>query len=226
MTQISGSNQAWNVGKVGLACASCGSAMEPGKACWAALVEVRRSDEATQRVSDAGAAGADQAASVVVKEPAGEKAKDGAAAVVGLPYQRVDFCEGCWDGGKRPEGEMISFWKTVVPTPTAKKKLLVDDSVLMDIFMRLEDGGIEQGMEGGGGDVKKVRFRFVLALILMRKRLLKYEGMEARKEGGPEVWLMIPRGAEEAVKVVNPELSAEQIGEVSGELSGILAEEV
>ena len=132
---------------------------------------------------------------------------------------------------------MFSYWKTVVPTPQQKKKLLVDDSVLMDVFTRME----------GKSEPQDLRFRFVLALILMRKRLLKYEGMERRtresrlrtpklrglrtqtlrpRTASPETWRMIPRGQENPVHVVNPHLTAEQIAEVSQQLSAILAEEI
>jgi hypothetical protein len=131
----------------------------------------------------------------------------------------VDYCETCWSAGKRPEAplDMFSFWKTTVPEPTAKKKLFVDDSVLIDLFQRLE------GRDAAGD----IRLRFVLALILMRKRLLRYEGMRGRPSPeAPEEWRMRPRGTDDEVIVVNPQLTESQIGEVSQQLSGILAEEV
>jgi hypothetical protein len=131
---------------------------------------------------------------------------------------------------------MFSFWKTTVPIPQQKKKLLVDDAVLVDVFSRME----------GKQEPQEIRFRFVLALILMRKRLLKYEGMEevpplpgtGPEEADtfhtpppapppPEIWRMLPRGEGAAtVHVINPHLTAEQISEVSQQLSAILAEEV
>ena len=67
--------------------------------------------------------------------------------------------------GQTAQLEMFSFWKTTMPQPQQKKKLLVDDSVLVDVFQRME----------GKTEPQEVRFRFVLALILMRKRLLIYE---------------------------------------------------
>ena len=133
------------------------------------------------------------------------------------PFARLDFCEPCWSQGKRPESPqvMFTFWKTAVPLPTAKKKLFVDDAVLVDLFARLQDKS----------DPRDVRFRFVLALILMRKRLLRYEGTQTLDAGG-DVWKMIPRGADQPVSVVDPHLTPEQISEVSGQLSQILAEEI
>jgi hypothetical protein len=184
---------------------------------------------------------------------------DGGVSALPSPFIRVDFCEKCWIEGKRPEHltaipsdeyqrpavplEMFSFWKTTMPLPQQKKKLLVDDSVLMDVFSRME----------GKTQPQEVRFRFVLALILMRKRLLKYEGMVESavngagnasagesgaalgegREGGTatskhsDIWRMMPRGeGAVAVHVIDPHLTAEQISDVSGQLSAILAEEV
>jgi len=195
----------WNVGRATGKCAGCGVELLPGAVCWAALCD-----------------------GVLVLRTEGEKKEEAVRA----PFMRVDYCEACWAAGKRPVmagggGEMFSYWKTAVPEAQQKKKLLVDDSVLVDVFARME----------GKTEAAEVRFRFVLALILMRKRLLKYEGMveqaggEAEGTLKPEVWRMIPRGAageepREEVHVVNPHLTAEQIAEVSQQLSAILAEEV
>lgn len=201
--------------------------METGRVCFAALCEGKPVGHTEQAEIPAETPGADTASPAQSeakptdnpnqKEKADTKtaAKTESLKEVS-PYSRLDYCENCWTSGKRPESplEMFSFWKTAVPEPTAKKKLFVDDSVLIDLFQRLE----------GRDAAEDIRLRFVLALILMRKRLLRYEGMA---EGAvPESWRMRPRGSEEEVLVVNPQLTEEQIGQVSQQLSGILAEEV
>ena len=140
------------------------------------------------------------------------------------PYERVDFCEACWAAGTRPGAgvrddlEMFSFWRTLVPLPQQKKKLLVDDSVLVDLFGRMNERN----------DPAEERFRFVLALILMRKRLLKYDSTSHQGEGDKhkEVWKMFLRGNETPLAVVNPHLTADQISDVSQQLSSVLAEEI
>jgi hypothetical protein len=191
-------NQTWDVGKVGGQCAACTADLPPGAACWATLVEMRTSAEVSAE-----------------------------AKAAASPWQRLNFCPQCWNSGKRPAGpaEMFSFWKTVVPESQKKAKIYVDDSVLLDLFNRLAERE----------EIMDLRFRFVLALLLMRKRLLKYEGASAlpdelqQKFGHltplPEAWNMTQRGGT-AVVVLNPHLTAEQIGEVSQQLSGILAEEI
>ena len=205
----------WNVGRSGAACSACGTALSANATCWAALC-----DRPVEQLSPA-----EKAAAMDAEQAAGKKknAKEEEKAAPS-PFVRIDFCEACWAQGKRPaDVTMFSFWKTIVPEPQQKKKLLVDDSVLMDVFQRME----------GRGEPQEIRFRFVLALILMRKRLLKYEGMDptpapvaAQDAPPPETWRMLPRAAEKPVLVINPHLNADQITEVSQQLSAILAEEI
>jgi hypothetical protein len=208
-TTTSGGAGGWHVGRAAAQCAACGTDLPPKTECWAALC-----DAPLEQLSTAEKAEKEKADARAKKE----KTRETPAA---SPFARVDFCEACWAAGKRPAPPlaMFSFWKTVVPSPEQKKKLLVDDSVLVDVFTRME----------GKTEPSEIRFRFVLALILMRKRLLKYEGTQEKPEGmekGPEIWRMIPRGTDQAVHVVNPHLTEEQIAEVSQQLSAILAEEL
>ncbi len=196
MSQIATSQSSWNISRSGPTCQACTAALEAGKSCWAALVE--------------------GAVALAPEKPEGEPAK----AV--SPYSRMDFCEACWAAGKRPElpATMFCFWKTTVTVPQQKKKLLVDDAVLVELFTKL----------AGREAPQDVRFRYVLALILMRKRLLKYEGIKDATDtpdaDRPEVWKMQPRGGGEPVEVINPQLTTDQIVEVSQQLSSILAEEI
>ncbi len=197
-------NQTWNIGKAGRRCATCGGELASGAMCWAVLVEW-----------PAGT-------------PPPANPGDGGNNLTAAPYQRMDYCPLCWESGKRPEppAEMFSWWKSIVPDIRKKRKPFVDDSVLLDLFDRL----------AGRHDIADIRFRFVLALLLMRKRLLKYEGTEppdaqlqqALSQLLPqlELWKMTRRGGDATTVVVNPHLSAEQIGEVSQQISTILAEEI
>ena len=126
-------------------------------------------------------------------------------------FERRDYCQEYWLANKP---EVFSFWKTVVPQPNQKKKLLVDDAVLINFFERLADE-TEQ---------LRINFRFVLGLILMRKRILKYE--DTKRDGDTEVWRMRRAGTPDIHKVVNPQLDEAQIQEVSNELTSILRGEL
>ncbi|UCE49864.1 MAG: hypothetical protein JSW47_06860, partial [Phycisphaerales bacterium] len=124
--------------------------------------------------------------------------------------QRRDFCADCWESHKP---EVFCHWKTRLPEPGQKKQLFVDDQMLMAFFERL----------GNKTDPEKINFRFVLTLILMRKRLLKYD--ESKTEDGKEIWrLKIPgdKSAASMVEVVNPHLDEEQIEQLSSQIGEIL----
>src|SRR5260370_33527591 len=78
-------------------------------------------------------------------------------------FERLDISLPCWE--QFDKKGIIAFWKTTMPRAEAKKKVFVDDEVLCGLFERLAET-IEPS---------KLHFRFVLGLILMRKRMLVYE---------------------------------------------------
>ena len=124
---------------------------------------------------------------------------------------RQDYCQECW---QQEPPQAFCFWKTRVPEPTQKQKLLVDDEVLVDLFERL----------AAESERAKLNFRFVLALILMRKRILKYQRTELRD--GQEIWIMGQVRQQTQHEVLNPRLDDAQITEVSEQLSAILRSEL
>jgi len=131
-------------------------------------------------------------------------------------FERQDWCLVCWDDPARePVGEVFGQWRAAAPVREARKKLFVDDDLLMNFFGRLADDPRPS----------RQRFRFVLALVLMRKRLLTYSESVKTDDGG-ETWLMRQRGAGEMHEVVNPRLDEDQIAEVSEQLSEILQGEL
>ena len=125
----------------------------------------------------------------------------------GEGFLRQDIGAECWQGP--PAGALCHF-RTRVLEKEKKRKVLVDDSVLVDFFHRLAESD-----EAG-----KVRFRFVLSLILMRKRLLKYE--QASREAGREFWHMRLMSDKSQHRVVNPDLAESQIEGLTVELGAIL----
>jgi hypothetical protein len=125
-------------------------------------------------------------------------------------FERVDICQACWPDYDRTDS--VAFWQTVVPNPEAKKKIFVDDEVLCDLFLRLQDAA----------EPAKLNFRFVLGLILMRKRLVIYQS--SRTENGHDVWIVKLKGRDEPVEMFDPKLTEQQVGDVSRQLSEILSE--
>ena len=121
--------------------------------------------------------------------------------------QRRDFCAEYWESDKP---DVFCYWKTKLPQPGQKKQLFVDDQMLMAFFERLERET----------DQEKVNFRFVLALILMRKRILKYD--DTRIDDGREIWRLRIVGDKQFAEVVNPHLDEEQVEELSSQIGEIL----
>lgn len=127
-------------------------------------------------------------------------------------FERVDVSQAAWPD--YDHASALGFWQATMPTPNeAKKKRFVDDEVLCQLFERL----------GDATEPAKINFRFVLGLILMRKRLLQYEST-AHDESLAEIWTMRFRGRDETLPLVNPHLREEQIAEVSGQLDQVLNE--
>jgi hypothetical protein len=135
------------------------------------------------------------------------------AALVETPegFERRDFCAEYWQQHKP---QIFCYWKSKLVPPEQKKKLFVDDDMLMTFFERLANEVEEQ----------KVNFRFVLMLILMRKRLLKYDS--SRMENGKEIWKLRLTGTDTMVDVVNPNLSEQQIEQLSSQVGQILQVEL
>ncbi len=120
---------------------------------------------------------------------------------------RRDYSIDCW---QRDKPAVYCFWKTKMPDSQQKKKLFIDDEMLMAFFERLTEETEQE----------KVNFRFVLTLILMRKRKLKYESSEIID--GAEIWTLRITGGDERVQVTNPRLAEDEIEQLSSQMGQIL----
>lgn len=123
-------------------------------------------------------------------------------------FERLDISPAAWEPFDRTH--LLAFWQAVMPEPNKTRKLLVDDTVLCDLFERLADVD----------EPAKVSFRFVLGLILLRKRLLAYDSTV--QEGGRDVWVVKLRGRPEPLRMIDPHLTEDQVGDVSAQLGQIL----
>lgn len=154
----------------------------------------------------------------VINKPLGECCGTGRQIEPGEEYygalieteeglERRDFSAEYWE---KEKPEAFCFWKTKLPDPETKKELFVSDDMLMAFFERL---AVET-------DPEKVNFRFVLALVLMRKRRLKYDA--TTMEGTKEIWRLRIVGQKEMAEVVNPHLADEQIEQLTAQIGQIL----
>lgn len=187
-------------------CAMTGRTLEPGEPYIAALVEVD-----SQPDTNADNPGPQAARRKKTKEPLKQ-----ASGYGGL--SRADVSLDAWEQNHRPD-RLFSYWRSTVPYPHEKKKMFVDDEVLMDLMFRLGDDDRPQ----------RAAFRFVLVLILMRKRLLRYDGSEKRTGVTGETqawWRVTPKGHDKAIEVFNPQINDEQIQQVTEQLGQILEGEL
>jgi len=209
----------YEIPKTSGVCVSTGKELEPGEPYYAALVDLPAPPE-----------GADQES----PEPKDKVAsKDKAAeALRALGLCRLDISIEAWEGGFRPEG-LFGYWKSTVPEPTEKKKLFVDDSILMNLLERLADAT----------EPDRLAFRYVLALILMRKKLLRYDGNDIREVDvdGQAVeqtfWKLTPKldlskgplgkwHPDVTLEVLDPKLDESRIEQVMTQLGEVLEAEL
>lgn len=130
--------------------------------------------------------------------------------------ERLDFSEAAWRGGARPPSPLAVFatWRAVYVPPEAKKKLALGDDELLDLFEQLATAT----------SPKQVAFRYVLALLLVRRRVLALAGQR-----GDTLTVHARRPASDlspphTYEVNDPKLDAEtlqsvieQFGEIVGE---------
>jgi len=122
-------------------------------------------------------------------------------------FIRQDYALDAWKGP--PEGA-FSFWKGKVPQETETRRLRIDDDLLLDCLHRLE----------GQTEPDRVQFRYIVALLLLRRKRLKFE--DARVEGDMEILrLRCPRTRRQ-YEVVNPRLSDEEMAAVQEEVFRVL----
>jgi hypothetical protein len=125
----------------------------------------------------------------------------------GSKLLRKDFSAEAWQG---PPPEAFSFWVTRVPAPQGRRRPPIDDDILLDCFHRLE-GQHEPG---------KINFRYVLALLLMRRRRFQFE--EARSEDGQEVLVLRCGRSGARHEVINPGLGEDEMAAVQDDVFAAL----
>ena len=122
-------------------------------------------------------------------------------------FVRKDFCVDAWQG---PPAGAFSFWTGHVQASNDKAKPRFDDELLEDCFERLE-GQTEPG---------RVNFRYVVALLLMRRRRLRYENSAI--ENGVEKMTLRCLRTNEKHEVVNPRLNDDEMTQVQDEVFSVL----
>jgi hypothetical protein len=125
----------------------------------------------------------------------------------GARFIRQDYSLDSWRG---PPEKTFSFWQGKMPASGAPRRPPIDDELLLDCLARLEEES----------EPSKLAFRFVLALLLIRRKRLRLE--DANREGGQE--LLAVRDARTGVRyrVIDPGLPDEELECVQDEVFRVL----
>lgn len=119
-------------------------------------------------------------------------------------FVREDFAADAWLG--TPDGA-YGHWMGRVPADgEANRRPPIDDEMLVECFQRLD----------GATETAKVHFRYVVALLLMRRKRFKFEDTV-----GDTLTLRDTRSGER-VAVTDPGLSTEQMTTVQDEVFQVL----
>jgi hypothetical protein len=124
----------------------------------------------------------------------------------GASIVRRDYGEEAWKG---PPEDVIAWWKSKVPDPRARTMHWAPNDVMMHYFTELE----------GRDDCLDTRY--ILALLLIRRRIVRLEETEQDDRGRPRLVVYCPRSETEyRVAVALP--SKERIAEIQEELARLL----
>jgi hypothetical protein len=119
---------------------------------------------------------------------------------------RQDFSAEAWQG---PPQDALGWWKGTVADPGGKRVHWAPNDVMLHYFEQLE------------GNPAKEDARYVLALLLVRRRIVRVESTQKDAAGTETLVVYCPRNeVEYRVKVVMP--TAERETAIQTELSELL----
>jgi hypothetical protein len=122
-------------------------------------------------------------------------------------FVRRDYSAESWSGA--PEGA-YSFWSGRLPLEANVRRPTIDDEMLIDCLGRMN----------GETEPAKIKFRYVLALLLMRRKRLKF--VEAHHEGDHDILILHSPQRGERVTVIDPQLSDQEMNAVQDEVFEVL----
>jgi hypothetical protein len=113
------------------------------------------------------------------------------------------------EGWTAPPANAFGFWLGQIPAD-GDRKPRIDDDLLLDCFQRLE----------GETEPSRINFRYIVALLLMRRKRLRFE--EARTQDGLDVLVLRCPRTRQLHVVVNPGLAESELATVQEEVFRVL----
>ena len=128
--------------------------------------------------------------------------------VDGAQVVRTDYAVDVWQD---PPEEAFAWWKSCIPSSDSSTPKLAPNEVLLELFDQL-------GQQPDATDM-----RYILALLLIRRRLLRHddEVCGSGEDGSRNLMLYCP-SREETYQVPEVDLDETRIGRIQAELSELL----
>ena len=124
----------------------------------------------------------------------------------GADVVRRDFSADAWEG---PSEDAIGWWKSAVPDPRVNRLQWAPHDVMLEFFEELQSNPDQQDVV------------YVLALLLIRRRVFKLEATEAGDGLNEILQIYCPRNEKEyQVQVVTP--AVEEIDRIQQQLAEML----
>ena len=126
--------------------------------------------------------------------------------VEGAQVVRRDYCLEAWDG---PPDGALGWWKSHMPARDSRRMHWAPNDVMLDLLDELE------------GQPDLADMRYVLALLLLRRRVLRLEESEEDAQGGELLVVYCPK-KETTSKVTVATPTEERTQQIQAELSRLL----
>jgi len=120
---------------------------------------------------------------------------------------RKDYAKEVWTGA--PEAA-LAFWSGSVHELNEKRRPTFDDDLLMECLARLAEEA----------DLARLRFRYVLGLLLLRRKRLKFE--DVRRDGDQEYLQLKCTKTGSEFELLDPRLSEADMSRVQDEVFKLL----
>jgi hypothetical protein len=128
--------------------------------------------------------------------------------VVGADIVRRDYSAEAWT---KPPADSLGHWKSQMPGAGTKKKHWAPNDVMLHYFEQIAEQPEQDDV------------RYVLALLMIRRRVVRQESVESDEQGQEQLVLFCPRNEQEyRVRVAVP--SAERVAQIQHELAKLLYE--
>lgn len=122
-------------------------------------------------------------------------------------FVRKDYAADAWPG---PPVGAVAWWQSRIAEAGRPVKPTINDDLLVDCFEHLSDTT----------DPGRIRFRYVVALLLMRRKRFKFE--DARKQGDRETLVLRDAKSGRKHETADPQLTEQEMDAVRDEVFRVL----